>query len=82
VNLRQILLGMAISAGLTLATVGHAQNWHSRHMRTPTSDTTAPATPTGLQHEACTGLERRRVGVTFAEELHDRHLREDERRSR
>src|SRR2546427_6198196 len=51
VNLRQILLSIAISLGLTLATVSHAQNWHSRHMRTPTSapaDTTAPTTPTGV----------------------------------
>ena len=50
-NLREILLTIAISSGLTLATVSHAQNWHSRHMRTPTSapaDTTAPTTPTGL----------------------------------
>ena len=56
-NLRQILLTIAISSGLTLATVGHAQNWHSRHMRTPTSapaDTTAPTTPTGLAASALT----------------------------
>src|SRR5438445_7152639 len=49
VNLRQILLGIAISSGLTLATVSHAQNWHSRQMRTPTptsTDTTAPTTTT------------------------------------
>ena len=48
-NLRQILLGIAISSGLTLATVSHAQNWHSRHLRTPTptsTDTTAPTTTT------------------------------------
>src|SRR2546430_15829985 len=57
VNLRQILLTIAISSGLTLATVGHAQTWHSRHMRTPTSapaDTTAPTTPTGLAASAPT----------------------------
>src|SRR5438034_3932018 len=56
-NLRQILLPIAISSGLTLATVSHAQNWHSRHMRTPTSapaDTTAPTTPTGLAASAPT----------------------------
>ena len=56
-NLRQIFLGMAISAGLTLATVSHAQNWHSRHMRTLTSapaDTTAPTTPAGLAASAST----------------------------
>src|SRR5438093_10318156 len=49
VNLRQILLGIAISSGLTLATVTYAQNWHSRHLRTPTptsTDTTAPTTTT------------------------------------
>src|SRR5216684_2740002 len=57
VNLRQMLLGIAISSGLTLATVSHAQNWHSRHLRTPTSasaDTTAPATPSGLAASAVT----------------------------
>src|SRR5437867_8879628 len=56
-NLREILLTIAISSGLTLATVSHAQNWHSRHMRTPTSapaDTTAPTTPTGLAASAPT----------------------------
>ena len=56
-NLRQIFLGIAISLGLTLATVSDAQNWHSRHMRTPTSapaDTTAPTTPTGLAASAPT----------------------------
>jgi len=49
VNLRQILLGIAISAGLTLATVSHAQSWHSKHFRTPApapADTTAPTTTT------------------------------------
>ena len=48
-NLRQILLGIAISAGLTLATVSHAQNWHSKQLRTPApapADTTAPTTTT------------------------------------
>src|SRR2546422_995725 len=48
-NLRQILLAIAISSGLTLATVSHAQNWHSKKLRTPTStsaDTTAPTTTT------------------------------------
>ena len=48
-NLRQILLGIAISAGLTLATVSHAQNWHSKNLRTPApapADTTAPTTTT------------------------------------
>ena len=57
VNLRQILLGIAISAGLTLATVSHAQNWHSKKFRTPTStsaDTTAPTTPSGLAASALT----------------------------
>ncbi len=56
-NLQRILLAIAISSGLTLATVSHAQNWHSRHMRTPTSapaDTTAPTTPTGLAASAPT----------------------------
>src|SRR5205823_4809336 len=56
-NLRQILLGMAISAGLTLATVSHAQNWHSKKLRTPTStsaDTTAPTAPSGLAASAVT----------------------------
>ncbi len=57
VNLRQILLGIAISSGLTLATVSHAQNWHSKKLRTPTStsaDTTAPTTPSGLAASAVT----------------------------
>src|SRR6267378_7079694 len=57
VNLRQMLLGIAIGSGLTLATVSHAQNWHSRQMRTPTSapaDTTAPTTPSGLAASAVT----------------------------
>src|SRR6267143_1895819 len=56
-NLRQILLTIAISSGLTLASVSHAQNWHSRHMRTLTSapaDTTAPTTPAGLAASAST----------------------------
>src|SRR3989441_1281033 len=56
-NLRQILLAIAISAGLTLATVSHAQNWHSKKLRTPTSasaDTTAPTTPSGLAASAVT----------------------------
>jgi hypothetical protein len=56
-NLQQILLTIAISSGLTLATVSHAQNWHSRHTRTPTpapADTTAPTTPTGLAASAST----------------------------
>src|SRR5207237_319223 len=51
VNLRQILLGIAISSGLTLATVSYAQKWHSRPTRTPTptsADTQAPTVPTGL----------------------------------
>src|SRR5436309_1083973 len=49
VNLRQILLGIAISSGLTLATISHAQNWHSKQFRTPApapADTTAPTTTT------------------------------------
>ena len=56
-NLRQIVFGIAIGSGLTLATLSHAQNWHSRHMRTPTSapaDTTAPTAPTGLAASAPT----------------------------
>src|SRR5438309_5617351 len=56
-NLREILLTIAISSGLTLASVSHAQNWHSRHMRTLTSapaDTTAPTTPAGLAASAST----------------------------
>ena len=56
-NLRQILLTIAISSGLTLASVSHAQNWHSRHMRTLTSapaDTTVPTTPAGLAASAST----------------------------
>ena len=56
-NLRQILLGIAISSGLTLATISHAQNWHSKKLRTPTStsaDTTAPTTPSGLAASAVT----------------------------
>src|SRR3989454_7141497 len=56
-DLRQILLSIAIGSGLTLATVSHAQNWHSRHFRTPTSapaDTTAPTTPAGLAASAPT----------------------------
>ena len=58
-NLRQILLAIAISAGLTLATVSHAQSWHSKKLRTPTStstsaDTTAPTTPSGLAASAVT----------------------------
>jgi len=51
VNLRQILLGIAISSGLTLATVSYAQKWHSRPTRTPTptsADTQAPSVPSGL----------------------------------
>src|SRR2546426_5610951 len=49
VNLRQILLGIAISAGLTLATVSRTQNWHSKTLRTPApapADTTATMTTT------------------------------------
>src|SRR2546426_5679379 len=56
-DLRQILLSIAIGSGLTLATVSHAQNWHSRHFRTPTAapaDTTAPTTPAGLAASAPT----------------------------
>jgi len=50
VNLRQILLGIALSLGLTLATVSHAQSpwWRWWH------DTTAPTAPTGLSVSAVT----------------------------
>src|SRR6202007_401441 len=49
------LLTIAISSGLTLATISHADSWHSRHTRTPTpADTTAPTTPTGLAASAPT----------------------------
>src|SRR6267378_6650959 len=52
VNLRQILLGIAISLGLTLATVSHAQSpwWRWWHWH----DTTAPTAPTGLSVSAVT----------------------------
>jgi len=50
VNLRQILLGIAISLGLTLTTVSHAQSpwWRWWHWH----DTTAPTAPTGLNASA------------------------------
>ena len=63
-NLRQILLAIAISAGLTLATVSQAQQGHYRWWRkapAPTdttapapADTTAPTTPSGLAASAVT----------------------------
>jgi len=51
VNLRHIFLGMALSLGLTVAPVSHAQfswRWWHRH------DTTAPTAPTGLTASAVT----------------------------
>src|SRR2546430_7141673 len=51
-NLQRILLAIAISSGLTLANVSHAQH---RWWRTPApADSTAPTTPTGLAASAIT----------------------------
>src|SRR6266446_6937220 len=70
-NLQRILLAIAISSGLTLATVSHAQ--HRHWWRTPApADTTAPTTPTGLSASAITptsvilswGAATDNVGVT------------------
>src|SRR5438093_13258060 len=47
-NLRQILLAIALSSGLTLATVSHAQHRHWWR----TADSIAPTTPTGLAASA------------------------------
>ena len=48
-NLRQILLAIAISSGLTLSTVSHAQwRWWRWH------DTTAPTAPKGVTATAIT----------------------------
>src|SRR5206468_2722071 len=49
-NLRQILLAIALSSGLTLATVSHAQHRHWWR----TADSIAPTTPTGLAASAVT----------------------------
>jgi len=50
VNLRQILLGIALSLGLTVAPVSHAQWWQWWS----SSDTTAPTVPTGVTASAVT----------------------------
>src|SRR5438034_7920109 len=70
-NLQRILLAIAISSGLTLATVSHAQYRH--WWRTPApADSIAPTTPTGLAASAITptsvmlswGAASDNVGVT------------------
>src|SRR6266478_6562951 len=70
-KLQRMLLAIAISSGLTLATVSHAQ--HRHWWRTPApADTTAPTTPTGLSASAITttsvilswGAATDNVGVT------------------
>src|SRR2546430_390125 len=69
-NLQRILLAIAISSGLALANVSHAQH---RWWRTPApADSTAPTTPTGLAASAITptsvmlswGAASDNVGVT------------------